>query len=285
MTFSALLLILGLTSSVNLSQPAQSDLRIAVDGAELAATLTVPAGDHRHPAVLLLAGSGPSTRQGLRRFADHFTRLGFATLVFDKRGSGQSTGSWTTASLADMVADAKAAIAVLQEDPRIDPARIGVWGVSQAGWFVPVLAEQTPTLAFAMVLTGGGATPQEGTPWLAALGIEGVMPSDANRPSWEWVARFDPAPYIARMRVPTLVLLGAEDLMGSPTVAAERWTQGLAAANNTKSFVEIVPGMGHAATIGSQHEQGGATLPDYFSAVERFVRALGILPRSPTLME
>jgi alpha-beta hydrolase superfamily lysophospholipase len=88
----------------------QRELRIESGGIELAATLPVPASRSPRPAALLLAGSGPSRRAELRRFADHLNGLGFATLVYDKRGSGQSTGDWTTASMDDLVGDAKAAL-------------------------------------------------------------------------------------------------------------------------------------------------------------------------------
>lgn len=300
-----------------------TDLRIRSGGVELAATLTLPDGAGPHPAVILMHGSGPGTRTELRRFAAHFESLGYATLVYDKRGSGQSTGSWTTASLEDSVADARSAFERLQEHSAIDRARIGVWGVSQAGWFIPVFASRTPSLAFAIVLTGGGATPREvemfmhrqslqrlgatadehaeaekllqayfdwlgsgvgrgavvelvtrakGTRWFATLGLDRVMPSDANRPNWAWVATFDPAPFIEKMTVPTLVVLGGADLMGSAVVASERWTAALARAGNQRAKVVTIAGMGHAATIGSAHEQGGAIMPAYLAEVAAFVK-------------
>jgi hypothetical protein len=46
-------------------------------------------------------------------------------------------------------------------EPPACRARVGVWGVSQAGWFIPVLASRAPWLVFAIVLTGGGSTPRD----------------------------------------------------------------------------------------------------------------------------
>ncbi len=321
-----LILALVLLSASSASAQSTSEHTIAVRGATLAATMTLPAGDGPHPAVVLLGGSGPSTRQGLQKFSGQLNAEGYATLVFDKRGSGESTGSWTSASFEDNVADAAAAIALLQQDVRIDRRRVGVWGVSQAGWFIPALAARTPTLAFAIVLTGGGATPREvemfmheaaldrinvdapgraqarqmleayftwlGTgrdrarvieliaaaktqPWYKTVAIDGVLPSDEGRPSWEWVARYDPTLDIQRMTMPTLVVLGGDDGMGSPAVAADRWRAGLSKAGNPRSVVTIIDGMGHAATIGSAHLQGGAVMPEYTKAVAAFLRAIG----------
>lgn len=301
-----------------------SDLRLQTGGVELAATLTLPSGAGPHPALLLLNGSGQGTRQNLKKFSDQLNAAGFATLVYDKRGSGQSTGSWTSASFDDNVSDAQAGIASLLKDTRIDPRRVGVWGVSQAGWFIPALVDRTPGLAFAIVLTGGGSTPREvemfmhelaldranvspenraqarqlltayfnwlGTgvnrvgvveliekakaePWYRAIAIDGVMPSDEGRPAWEWVANYDPMLHIEKMKIPTLVVLGEADRMGSSQLSSERWRTGLAKAGNTKSQVLVIDGMGHAATIGSTHAQGGAVMPEYTTAVAAFLAA------------
>src|SRR5206468_1660261 len=83
--------------------------------------------------------------------------LGLVALAFDKRGSGESQGDWTDASLDDLAGDATAAMAFLAARPEVDPARIGVWGVSQAGWVVPLLAGRAQRPAFSIVVTGGGA--------------------------------------------------------------------------------------------------------------------------------
>jgi alpha-beta hydrolase superfamily lysophospholipase len=292
---------------------------------ELAATVTIPPGNGPHPAVVLLSGSGPTTRRELQKFVDLFVAQGFATLVYDKRGVGASTGSWTTASFDDNVGDAQAAVAHLAADQRIDARRLGVWGVSQAGWFIPALVARTPALRFASVLTGGGATPREvemfmhetaltrakvspddrqqavalltmyfewlgtgvgratlldaisrakQTSWYQAVAIDGVLPSDANRPKWEWVAIYDPMADIARMTIPTFVALGASDQMGSAPLAAERWRAGLKQAGNTRALVVMIEGMGHAATIGSTHAQGSAVMGDYVTALGEFLATL-----------
>jgi len=322
---SFLVLAITLLTNQPAAAPPPVDLRLSSGSVELAATLTLPPGEGPHPAVVLMAGSGPSTRPALRKFSDHFASIGVATLVYDKRGSGQSTGSWVTASLDDNVADAQAAFAQLRQHPRIDPRRIGVWGVSQAGWFIPVLADRTPGLAFAIVLTGGGSTPREvelfmhretldrgnasaedradaerllaayfdwlgsgagrdrvidliaqakAKPWYPAIGLDRVMPSEANRPHWEWVARFDPMPFIERMRLPALVVLGGADRMGSTPMAMDRWTTGFARAANSRARVVVIDGMGHAATIGADHAQGGSVMPAYLSEVASFIASL-----------
>jgi pimeloyl-ACP methyl ester carboxylesterase len=128
----------------------------------LAGTLLIPPGRQRHPAIVLTHGSGPGPQIGNRMFADRFVRDGLAVLLFDKRGSGESGGSWVTASLDDLADDAVAAANFLRSRDEVDPQRVGVWGVSQAGWVIPrALARSPGAFQFAVVITGGGVKPIE----------------------------------------------------------------------------------------------------------------------------
>ena len=128
----------------------------------LSGTLLRPPDRGSRPAIVLLHGSGPGPRQELRIFAERFARLGFVALIFDKRGSGDSGGLWTEESLDDLADDALAAAAFLKTQSSIDRRRVGVWGISQAGWVIPHAAARAPdAFAFAIVVTGGGLRPLE----------------------------------------------------------------------------------------------------------------------------
>jgi len=152
---------LSLNSAVAGDQPKTETIHFANGDVDLVGTLFESATTVRHPGVVLINGSGNAPREQLREYAEHLCSLGLAALTYDKRGSGESSGDWTTASLNDLADDAASAIAYLKKLPQIDPNRVGVWGVSQAGWIIPVLAARSPDLAFAIVVTGGGATPRE----------------------------------------------------------------------------------------------------------------------------
>ena len=47
----------------------------------------------------------------------------------------------------------------LQDDPRIDPTRIGLWGISQGGWIAPLAASREPTTALLVGVSAAGVTP------------------------------------------------------------------------------------------------------------------------------
>jgi pimeloyl-ACP methyl ester carboxylesterase len=89
-----------------------------------------------------------------------FLRNGYAVFSWDKPGSGESTGrfnrkgEWDVLTRrAEILADG---IDVLVEHPQIDADRIGLWGISQAGWVMPKALELSDHIAF-MVVVGGGA--------------------------------------------------------------------------------------------------------------------------------
>ena len=148
---------------------------------DLQGTVMVPDGPGKHPAVVFLHGSGPSTREGARDYAVEFARLGLVSLFFDKRGSGKSGGSWTQASLHDLARDALAAVALLKQQPEVDASRIGLWGVSQAGWVGSLAASESKDVAFLVLITGGGATPRETELYAYGKAFDEAGLSDADK--------------------------------------------------------------------------------------------------------
>lgn len=139
----------------------ERDVSVRNGAVELHGTLMLPAADRPSPAVVFLHGSGPHARAWFRPYAEEFARLGLASLAFDKRGSGESSGSWVTASLEDLAGDAVAAVEYLRAQQGIDARRIGFWGVSQAGWVAPLAASKSHEIAFMILISGGGASPRE----------------------------------------------------------------------------------------------------------------------------
>ena len=128
----------------------------------LAGTLTIPAGEGPFAGVVLLSDSGPQTRDvdvnGYRMFgqiADYLTRHGIAVLRFDDRGVGKSTGSYATATTADFVTDAQAALAFLRAQKLVAAHRTGLLGHGE-GANVALLAAATPGRAPAFVVSLAG---------------------------------------------------------------------------------------------------------------------------------
>jgi pimeloyl-ACP methyl ester carboxylesterase len=132
-------------------------------GIKLAGTLTIPPGKGPFPAVLLVAGSGAHYRDealmGHRPFlvlSDYLTRRGIAVLRYDKRGVGESGGTYATATTADFADDAEAGLAYLEKRSEIDPHKIGLIGHSEGGMIAPLLAARNSSVAFIVMMAGPG---------------------------------------------------------------------------------------------------------------------------------
>jgi pimeloyl-ACP methyl ester carboxylesterase len=116
-------------------------------------------GDH-HPVILMIHGSGGATRNGAVPFVpmiEIFLRNGYAVLSWDKPGSGSSEGEFDQehklTENAQIIVDA---IDVLAENPSIDLAKVGLWGISQAGWIMPLALDMSDKITFMIVVSGGG---------------------------------------------------------------------------------------------------------------------------------
>src|SRR5205085_6667637 len=91
------------------------------DRIQLAGTVTTPRRGGKHPAIILVHGSGAEDRDDVLPLAHFLVRRGIAVLGYDKRGVGASTGDWTTASFEDLAGDAIAAFQYLRTRTDIDP--------------------------------------------------------------------------------------------------------------------------------------------------------------------
>ncbi|MBN1526663.1 MAG: alpha/beta hydrolase [Candidatus Omnitrophica bacterium] len=104
----------------------------------LAGTLTVPAKEGRHPAILLIGGYGPCDRSyhGLfSSLADNFGREGYVVLRYDGRGIGSSKGDPKATTDGEATEDAIAALEFLAAQEKADPARIVVVGHSKGAFY------------------------------------------------------------------------------------------------------------------------------------------------------
>lgn len=122
---------------------------------ELRGTLYTPDGVAAAPGVVFGHGSGDVARPN-RRFtfeAEGLAQRGLSCLVFDKRGSGQSSGDWKTSNFHDLAGDLRAAYDFMRLQPGVDPSKVGFRGASQAGYVMPIAAAQAPQPAFMIMIS------------------------------------------------------------------------------------------------------------------------------------
>lgn len=118
------------------------DTRFRGDGEELAGRLVLPTGDAVVPIAVLVHGS--ERYSGVTYY--YLQRLlpahGIGVFVYDKRGTGRSTGRYTQ----DFERLANDAVAALKEARRLAgprAGRVGYYGGSQAGWIAPLAATRS----------------------------------------------------------------------------------------------------------------------------------------------
>lgn len=129
-------------------------------GAVLEGTLYTPAhGDHLPAIVVLHAAEVPTRDYALYRHLSHdLPALGFAVLVFDRRGSGASTGTLDGTDYEQLADDGIAGLHAIAKNSRIDSHRIGFWGLSQGGWLSVLAASRTRDAAFAISVSAPTVT-------------------------------------------------------------------------------------------------------------------------------
>jgi len=171
----------------------ESEVSFQTGDSNLTGNLTVPEGEGRFPAVIILAGSGPFDRNGdvdprvvaasvlagqpvlalnstYRDIAEALAREGFVTLRYDKRGVGNSTGEggdFPEPSLRDL----KAAVIFLKEHPSVDPERIALVGHSIGGLWALREAAEDPDIAAVCLM----ATPARPMGEVIVEQIEGLL--------------------------------------------------------------------------------------------------------------
>lgn len=135
----------------------------------LGATLVLPNNiGGNYPIVVLASGSGAQDRNcellGHKPFwviADYLAENGIASLRFDDRGVGKSTGVFQLATLEDFASDVLACVEFLKSDSRFANHPIGLAGHSEGGMHVMMTASKNKSVQFLIELASVGTTGKE----------------------------------------------------------------------------------------------------------------------------
>ncbi len=259
------------------ARAADSNIALQTPTGTIFGTLTMPSTPAPPvPVVLIIAGSGNTDRDGNAKpiitantymlLAQALAQRGIASVRFDKRGVGASSGA--VASEASLrfetyIADAQAWIALLKSDKRF--SRIVVAGHSEGSLIGMIAAQEAHADAF-VSLEGAGrpfatvlrlqlkprlpaASYKQADAILTSLQngqIVSDVPSELMvlfRPSVQpyliSLMKYDPAVEIAKLSIPTTVVQGTADVQVSMDDA-----DALAKANSSAKLV-VVDGMDH----------------------------------------
>lgn len=245
-------------------------------GARLLGTLLLPSGaQHRpYPALVLAHGSEASDRHSFGPVPYVLAGHGYAVLVFDKRGTGASSGSWRDVGLEPLADDVAAAARLLAARADVDARRIGIVGFSEGGWVAPLAAARTPVVHFIVTISGGGLTKGDayvhkarriaeesgltGRTLDSAVAVaESTIAESRDRvrgarspTGFDRRVAYDPADDWRRFRGPVLVMAGADDVL-EPAVRSSAWLERtLREAGNLDVTVKLFPRAHHSLLLG-----------------------------------
>jgi uncharacterized protein len=219
----------------------------------------VVGGADEAPIVVMGHGLSGTRRDRLGPFAERFAAAGFAALVFDHRGFGDSDGEPDLFEPARQLEDWRAAIAFARTLPGIDAARVATFGSSMGGGNALAAAAEDPDVVAAisqvpfldMVRQAHRASPRVTAKMLAAalrgeyLPVVGQPDEPAfinapggeegwrhvvsigedsrwrNRASSRWLLGrpYRPARHARKLHCPWLVCVGEADRIAKPRPA------------------------------------------------------------------
>ena len=221
--------------------------------AEIEGLLQCPSTPGKHPLVVFIHGSGQGTRFEYDNLFQLFLNKGFAVFSYDKRGVGKSSGTYNGVGPKNspmmiplLASDAYQAIETVRNRPNIDSTSIILFGASQAGWIIPVVASMTSSVSHFVILCGPTVTVGEEIYYsqLAETGNVGIAEAENRMKAYAGLRGFDPYPYIATQKQKGLWIFGAMD-HSVPTATSIQLLNSLTPSVKRRNTIKLYPQVGH----------------------------------------
>ncbi|MGH9067918.1 MAG: alpha/beta hydrolase family protein [Acidimicrobiales bacterium] len=190
--------------------PPGERVAIPYDGTALAGVLRRPRRSPPHPLVVLIPGLD-SAKEELGSTEQLFLDRGLATLSVD--GPGQGEAEYELAIRGDWEVPGAAVVDHAVTLGGIDPARIGVWGVSLGGYYAPRVASGEPRVRACIALAGPYDFGQtwDGLPELTRRAFQVRSKSPDQEVARERAGELSLAGRAGRITCPLLVVMGRQD--------------------------------------------------------------------------
>ncbi|WP_300544120.1 S9 family peptidase [Maricaulis sp.] len=185
-----LAILIGISPSRSAAQAVTTDFEFTSEGRVLSGVLDVPAGGTAEAMIVFVHGYGPTDVRGRDMYADlrtRFNALGIATAVWDKPGQGRSEGTFDIDQpVHESAQEVLDAAAHLRARNVPGSHRMGIWGVSRAGWIAPIALSQDPGFDFWISVSGTTAEDNFRYLLISNLPHEGYSAEEADRIDREW---------------------------------------------------------------------------------------------------
>src|SRR5271169_5648931 len=276
---------------------------------ELPGTLTVPTGDGPFPAVVLVQGSGPQDQdetigpnKPFKDLAWGLASRGIVVFRYTKRtqkyGAQSSDDPVRLIVEDETISDARAAVALVVKEPKVDPKQVFLLGHSLGAYLAPRIATGDAEIA-GIVMLAANARPLEkvvleqihylaamnGTPTeaeqkriqAAEEGAKQIESPDLKPDDkiaflgatmygayWLDLRGYDPLKTAAKLKIPILILQGGRDYQVTPS-NFQAWSDAL--ANNKNVTLRTYPDLDHLFMHGTgASKPADYARPDHVSA-------------------
>ena len=228
----------------------------------LAGTLIYPEGfkkGQKVPVVLMVTGGGDLDRSKTKPFrviTDYLARNGIASLHYDKRGCGLSTGDYASATISDFADDAACGLDFLKAIG--DFSQTGIIGHSEGGSVAYILGSRG--LADFIVTMAGPAMRMDeilsyqinammqasgvsSNPAISVVEARLMLLQQDDSPYNRDIIDFNPAVYVRQVTCPVFALICDKDLNVDPKATIESLNKNL--SQNTKNQVKVYENLNH----------------------------------------
>ncbi len=166
------------------------DFTFTSSGLELSGIFDTPSVSSAKALVIFVHGYGETNirkRNAYSELRRRFNQIGIATAVWDKPGQGRSKGQFDinqpVSSSAEEVVDAATFFRTV-DAPGSD--RIGIWGISRAGWIAPLALKKDKNIDFWISVSGTTAEDNFAYLLLSNLPYEGGSKAQAEQLAEQW---------------------------------------------------------------------------------------------------
>jgi hypothetical protein len=151
------LLTLSYLCSSSFGQTKTENFTFEFEGNKRIGIIDFPTAKEPTAMIVIVPGDGQTCLDfGLiKDLRSHFVQMGLTCCVWDKAGCGKSEGMYDDQqTIQNSAQEFITGIAELKHQNMPGKNRLGLWGISRAGWICPLILKENKSIAFWISVSG-----------------------------------------------------------------------------------------------------------------------------------
>jgi len=229
----------------------RNDFEVTNGDITISASLYLPENStSQFPVVIMVPGSAQDTRESYVPYVPVIQGIGYAVVLYDKRGTGRSTGDFVTVSSTNSkqtirlrANDVSSIVEYLKNHPKIKKNSIGLLASSQGTWVASSVYNLTRDIDFIINYSGGVASVGESDYYDEIMDNDSMSIDEGNSrvSDFNGVKGFNPLSIIKKLEIPVLWVYGDLD-QSHPGLHDISVLKGL---NKSNFSIELIKNMNH----------------------------------------